>query len=215
MAAKEEMTRNFLLAGVGGQGTLLAADIVALVGLELDWDVKKSEIHGMAQRGGSVTSQVRWGRQVHSPLMAPGDVDYLVAFERLEALRYANMLRSGAALLINDYRIAPVSATFGDAVYPDDAAEHGAYAGRVQRLYYVPAMEIAAELGNARVNNVVMLGALSALLPDVPEAIWIEVIGRRVPARFLELNQVAFRRGRAELDGSRVELAGSNAGLDR
>ena len=208
MAATEEMTRNFLLAGVGGQGTLLAADVVALVGLELDWDVKKSEIHGMAQRGGSVTSQVRWGRQVHSPLMAPGEVDYMVAFERLEALRYAGMLRPGAALLINDYRIAPVSATFGDAVYPDDAAEHGAYAGQVQRLYYVPAMEVAADLGNARVNNVVMLGALSALMPEVPENAWLEVIGRRVPARFLEVNQAAFRRGRAELSGERAEMGG-------
>jgi indolepyruvate ferredoxin oxidoreductase beta subunit len=137
----------------------------------------------------------------------------MVAFERLEALRYADMLRPGAALLINDYRIAPVSASFGEAVYPDDAAEHGAYAGQVQRLYYVPAMEVAAELGNARANNVVMLGALSALMPDVPEAVWLEVIGRRVPARFLELNQVAFRRGRAELDGSRVAADGARAAL--
>ena len=135
----------------------------------------------------------------------------MVAFERLEALRYASMLRPGAVLLINDYRIAPVSATFGNAVYPDDAAEHGAYAGQVQRLYYVPAMEVAAELGNARVNNVVMLGALSALMPDVPEDTWLEVIGRRVPARFLELNQAAFRRGRAELDGGHAALAADGA----
>jgi indolepyruvate ferredoxin oxidoreductase beta subunit len=201
MAVTEERARNFLLAGVGGQGTLLAADVVARVGLELGWDVKKSEIHGMAQRGGSVTSQVRWGRQVYSPLIEPGQVDYMVAFERLEALRYAAMLRPGGALLINDYRIAPVSATFGDAVYPDDAAERAAYAGQVQRLFYLPAMELAAAVGNARANNVVMLGALSALLPDVAEEAWLEVIAQRVPPRSLAANQAAFRCGRAALRG--------------
>jgi len=121
-------SRNFLLVGVGGQGTLLAADVVALVGMESGYDVKKSEVHGMAQRGGSVTSHVRWGERVYSPLIAPGEVDYFVAFERLEALRYVEMMRPRGVLLINDYRISPVTVSSGDSVYPTQGDEDAAYA---------------------------------------------------------------------------------------
>jgi indolepyruvate ferredoxin oxidoreductase, beta subunit len=186
---------NFLLCGVGGQGTLLAADVVALVGVELGHDVKKSEVHGMAQRGGSVTSHVRWAEKVYSPLSAPGEVDYLIAFERLEALRYASMLRPGGVALINDYRIAPASVTSGQDNYPSEAEEAVAYAANL-RACYVPAMTMAKELGQVRVNNVVMLGVLAAFL-DAPEPVWREVLASRVPARYIELNARAFAAGRA------------------
>lgn len=188
-------TRNFLLAGVGGQGTLLAADVVSLVGMAQGYDVKKSEVHGMAQRGGSVTSHVRWGERVYSPLITPGEVDFFVAFERLEGLRYASLLRPTGALLINDYRIAPVSVSSGNARYPSADDEERTYEGAIARRYLVPAMTLAGDLGNARVNNVVMLGALAALV-DAPAESWESVIARRVPARFVEINRQAFAAGR-------------------
>ncbi len=191
-------TTNFLLAGVGGQGILLAADVIALVGMEMGLDVKKSEVHGMAQRGGSVTSHVRWGRRVYAPLITPGEVDYFVAFERLEALRYAEQVRPSGVILINDYRIVPISVGSGNDVYPSQADEDAAYADAVRRRIYAPAMQLAQELGDVRVNNVVMLGALSAFL-DTPENIWLEVIRQRVPERFVALNQRAFAAGRAEM----------------
>ncbi|HUS81621.1 MAG TPA: indolepyruvate oxidoreductase subunit beta [Armatimonadota bacterium] len=190
---------NVVLAGVGGQGTLLAADVVALVGLAQGLDVKKSEVHGMAQRGGSVISHVRWGERVYSPLIAPGEVDLLVAFERLEALRYAELLRPGGALLVNDYRIVPVTVTSGDGRYPAGDEEEAAFAGAAVRRFVIPAMRIAQEVGQARVNNVVMLGAASALL-DVPEGVWRDVIAERVPERYVELNLRAFEAGRAQME---------------
>ncbi len=192
---------NFLLAGVGGQGTLLAADVLARVGLKMGLGVKKSEIHGMAQRGGSVTSHVRWGETVYAPVITPGEVDYLIAFERLEALRYADQLRPGGALLVNDYRIVPVSASSGTELYPTEEQEAATYTGMGQRRIYVPAMAIAHEVGQVRANNVVLLGALSTLL-SVPEEIWIEVISGRVPERFIALNQRAFVAGRAFMEAS-------------
>lgn len=191
----QERATNFLFAGVGGQGTLLAADVVALVGVELGLDVKKSEVHGMAQRGGSVTSHVRWGDLVHSPLITPGEADFFIAFERLEALRYADLLRPGGTLLISDYRIPPVSVSSGNDAYPSDAEERAAYGGAIQHCFYLPAIDMAREIGNTRVNNVVMLGALSAFL-GVPDTTWLTVISRRVPARHVEVNEAAFAAGR-------------------
>ena len=188
-------TLNFLLAGVGGQGTILAADVVALVGMNQGYDVKKSEVHGMAQRGGSVNSQVRWGERVASPLIAPGEVDYFVAFERLEGLRYANQLRPSGVLLVNDYRIAPIAVSSGDSRYPSAADEDATYEGAIGKRVLVPAIAIAQELGNARVNNVVLLGALSALM-DLPFDAWCEVVCDRVPGRFVTINQRAFEAGR-------------------
>jgi indolepyruvate ferredoxin oxidoreductase beta subunit len=190
------MSANFLLVGVGGQGILVAADLVALAGLELGLDVKKSEIHGIAQRGGSVSSQVRWGQRVYSPLILPGEVDYLLAFERLEALRHLELLRPGAIVLCNDYRLAPASVTAGTEVYPTAAQEQEAYAGI--RRHYLPALRIAQELGSAQVSNVVLLGALSTFM-EVPEQVWQRAIALRVPERLVALNQQAFAVGRAYL----------------
>ena len=136
-AEQSDLTTNFLLSGVGGQGTLLAADVVALVGIELGLEAKKSEIHGMAQRGGSVVSQVRWGRRVHSPIIRAGGADVLVAFERLEALRYADQIRPGGILLVNDYAIVPISVTSGNGTYPTSEQESAVYAGHF-RVYRIP-----------------------------------------------------------------------------
>jgi indolepyruvate ferredoxin oxidoreductase, beta subunit len=194
---------NILLVGVGGQGTLLAADVVALVGMEIGLDVKKSEVHGMAQRGGSVTSHVRWGERVHSPLIPIGEVDYFIAFERLEALRYVDTLSPEAVALVNDYRISPVGVSSGDGVYPSQEDQDAIYGPFIERVHYVPAIDLAQELGNPRVNNVVMLGALSALL-DVPEDVWLNVIHERVPERYIALNERAFAVGREHM---RVALA--------
>ncbi|MHB0858646.1 MAG: indolepyruvate oxidoreductase subunit beta [Anaerolineae bacterium] len=191
-------TINFLLAGVGGQGILLAADVVAWVGLAQAYDVKKSEVHGMAQRGGSVTSHVRWGRQVWSPTITLSEADYVLAFERLEALRYLNMLRPGGTLLVSDYRIAPVTVSSGNDRYPTPEEEARIYGEAHAEPTYVPAIAIAEALGQARVNNVVMLGALSATL-DLPVTVWMDVIAERVPERFVELNRQAFLAGRAHV----------------
>lgn len=200
------MNASIVIVGVGGQGTLLASRILGALAGELNQDVKVSEVHGMAQRGGSVISHVRWGERVHSPLIAPGEVDLLVAFERLEALRYTELLRPGGAMLVNDYRIVPVTVTSGDGRYPSADEEESAFAGAGVRRVVIPAMRIAQEVGQARVNNVVMLGAAAALLArppaelDVPEAVWRDVIAERVPERYVDLNLRAFAAGRAWME---------------
>ncbi len=186
---------NFMLVGVGGQGTLLASGILAEVGLRAGYDVKKSEVHGMAQRGGAVSSSVRWGERVFSPLIAPGEVDVLIAFERVEALRHVDSLRPGGMLLVNDHAIVPVTVTSGDATYPSRAEIAAALQQVTTDLTFVPGVHIAAELGNARANNVVLLGVLSRRL-GVAREIWEQVIADRVPPRYRELNLEAFARGR-------------------
>lgn len=188
-------TVNFLLAGVGGQGTILASDVLAEVGVRSGYEAKKAEVHGMAQRGGSVVSHVRWGEKVYSPLTAKGEVDILVAFEKLEALRTVEFLRPGGTVLINDQEIIPITVTSGGAEYPNDERIRAVLAQVTDDVRWVDGLAIAGELGNARVANVVLLGALSALL-DVPEDTWLAVIEQRVPARTVELNRQAFRRGR-------------------
>ncbi len=187
---------NFLLVGVGGQGTLLASNVLADVGLAAGFEVKKSEVHGMAQRGGSVSSHVRWGERVYSPLIGQGEVDILISLERLETLRYVNMLRPGSQVVINDYAIVPMTVTAGDAVYPDTPTILNALCQATPHVTLAPGVEMAQELGNARANNIVILGAVSRLL-DVDAAVWQDVIAARVPARYRDLNLRAFERGRA------------------
>jgi len=191
---------NFLLAGVGGQGTILASDVLAAVGLQAGYDVKKSEVHGMAQRGGSVTSQVRWGDKVYSPLIGNGEADIFLAFEKLEALRHIEMLRPGGTVLVNDYVIAPLSVSSGNDKYPDDRRIKAILSAVTPHYYFVPAVALAEGLGNPRVNNVVLLGALSHFFPDVNQDIWLEAIRERVPAKFVELNQRAFLVGRETME---------------
>ena len=187
--------QDFLLAGVGGQGTILASDVLVGVGSRVGFDAKKSEIHGMAQRGGSVTSHVRWGDKVFSSFIGEGEADYFVAFEKLEAARHASGLKPGGAIVVNDYRIPPVSVSSGGAEYPDDDAILKALRSVSPDIHIIPGIQIAEEVGNVRTSNVVLLGALSRFL-DVAEDIWLEVLAGRVPERFIEINKQAFLRGR-------------------
>ena len=187
---------DFLLAGVGGQGTILASDVLAAVGLNAGHDAKKSEVHGMAQRGGSVTSHVRWADEVYSPLIGRGEADFFVTFEKLEALRHIEMLRPGGIVLVNDYAIPPLSVSSGSDEYPDDERIEAVLAAATPNYYLVPGIRLAEGLGNARVNNVVVLGSLSHFLSDIPLEAWLKAIRERVPPRFIELNRRAFLLGR-------------------
>jgi indolepyruvate ferredoxin oxidoreductase beta subunit len=187
---------NFLLVGVGGQGTLLASNVLAQVGVKAGFDVKKAEVHGMAQRGGSVSSHVRWGEKVYSPLIGRGEVDYLVSLEKLEALRYVSMLRPGGTAIVGDMRIPPLSVSSGDDVYPSDEEVRRMLGEVTDDFHLVPSLRLAEEAGDARVHNLVVLGALSSFITQVALDIWLEVIAEWVPEKYIELNQRAFRLGR-------------------
>jgi indolepyruvate ferredoxin oxidoreductase beta subunit len=188
---------SFLLVGVGGQGTLLASNVVAQVGVKAGFDVKKAEVHGMAQRGGSVSSHVRWGEKVHSPLIGQGEVDYLVAFEKLEALRYVSMLRPGGTAIVGDMRIPPLSVSSGDDVYPDDDEVRRMLSEVTDDLHFIQSLRLAEEAGNTRAHNVVVLGALSNFISQVPPDIWLEVIEEWVPKKYIDVNQRAFQAGKS------------------
>ncbi|MGQ9566457.1 MAG: indolepyruvate oxidoreductase subunit beta [Anaerolineae bacterium] len=188
-------TVNFLITGVGGQGTVLASDILAAVGLAAGYDVKKSDILGLAVRGGAVVGHVRWGERVHSPIVPEGRVDYLVAFEILEGLRWLNQVKPDGKVLVNQQEIHPVTVSSGLATYPDPQTVEKALRATTPYVYRIPGLEIVRELGSTRVLNIVLLGALSALL-GVEQGIWEEVLRERVPERYVDLNVQAFRRGR-------------------
>jgi len=185
---------NISLVGVGGQGILLASEILCQVALLSGKDVKKSEVHGMAQRGGSVVSQVRIGEKVYSPLISEGQTDLLVSFEKLEALRYAHFVSAGGVALVNDQEIRPVTVSSGQAQWPEDIDERLRTA--FPRLVLVPALQLARELGNIRVVNAVMIGALSNHL-DVERSVWLEAITSLAPKKALEINLNAFEAGRS------------------
>jgi indolepyruvate ferredoxin oxidoreductase, beta subunit len=195
-------TINFLLAGVGGQGTILASDVLVNVGVRAGHQAKQAEVHGMSQRGGSVTSFVRWGKVVYSPLVGAGEVDVFLSFEKAETLRNLAQLRRGALIVVNMQAIEPVTVTSGGQSYPDDDRLRKAVAQVTDKAVYVDGERIASKLGNARAANVVLLGALSALVeqeglaPELTPDAWLAVISERVPAKYLELNKQAFRAGR-------------------
>jgi indolepyruvate ferredoxin oxidoreductase beta subunit len=195
-------TVNFLLCGVGGQGTILASDVLVNVGLAAGYQAKQAEVHGMSQRGGSVTSHVRWGKTIHSPLIGFGEADVLLAFEKLEALRNINCLHPEALALINAISIKPLTVISGDQAYPSDEALRKAFTQVTSHVAYVNGEEIAGSLGNLRVANVVLLGALSVLLqrsaltgPELTVETWLKVITERVPPKHIELNREAFQAG--------------------
>ncbi len=186
---------DFVLVGVGGQGTILASDILAGTGLHAGYDVKKSEVHGMSQRGGSVTSQVRWAEHVHSPLIGQGEADLMLAFEKLEAVRFASLLRPGGVMVVNDHAIPPVSVSAGNEHYPADDEMRRVLLGVTPHIHVLPAARIARDLGNARVENVVLLGALSRLV-EIDASCWLAALEERVPERTREVNRAAFLAGR-------------------
>jgi len=187
---------DFALVGVGGQGTILASDVLAELGLRLGYDVKKAEVHGMSQRGGSVTSHLRWGSRVFSPIIPPGEADILVAFEKLEAARFIQLLKPNGLALVNDFAIASLSVQTSGVPYPEDDDLRMRLSSVTENSWWVKGVEIAETLGNTRTANVVLLGALSALLDfDLPA--WNSVLEMRVPAKHLDLNMRAFNAGRA------------------
>jgi indolepyruvate ferredoxin oxidoreductase beta subunit len=194
---------NFLLAGVGGQGTILASDVLVNVGMAAGYQAKQAEVHGMSQRGGSVTSHVRWGRVVYSPLVGAGEVDVFLAFEKSEALRNLGQLRPGALAVVNMQAIKPITVTSGGQLYPDDDHLRVTVAQVTPHAAYVDGEGVALSLGNIRAANVVLLGALSALLeraqfvgPPLTCEVWLKVITQRVPPKYVELNRRAFDAGR-------------------
>jgi indolepyruvate ferredoxin oxidoreductase beta subunit len=181
--------------GVGGQGILTASDIAASVGLEAGMDAKKSEVHGFSQRGGVVESHVRWGEDVGAPTAERGTVDTLIAMEILESARWIDWLRPGGAVFINRQRIPPMTVTVGDAIYPPEDEILEVVRARTEDVTLVDALVTAEELGDARMTNTVMLGALSTRL-EVASEIWLAVIERRVPPRYASANREAFWQGR-------------------
>ena len=184
---------NVSLVGVGGQGILLTSDILALAAMHAGLDVKKSEIHGMSQRGGSVISQVRFGEKVHSPIIPDGASDILVSFERTEALRWAHLAKPGAKIVVNDMERIPVTVSSGLQPPAKDVAQRlAAYPG----LMLIAANPLAEQAGNLRAANVVVMGALSTLVP-FDEEHWQAAMRERIPAKLLDVNLRAFALGRA------------------
>ncbi|MBC7292821.1 MAG: indolepyruvate oxidoreductase subunit beta [Thermoleophilia bacterium] len=202
-ALGERRVTNVLLAGVGGQGVVLASLVLAQVAIREGYEVKQSEVHGMSQRGGSVVSHFRFGDKVWAPLVTPGTADILLAFETLEALRYLTWLRPGGFLVYNTLRLNPSPVAAGLAEYPADVEER--LAASWPRLQAVPASALAEEAGTIRAANVVMLGAVSNGLPFALET-WEEVIRKAVPPKTIEVNLNAFALGRrVALSAGKVE----------
>ncbi|TGU72453.1 indolepyruvate oxidoreductase subunit beta [Geomonas terrae] len=184
---------NIVLVGVGGQGILLAAEILSETFMLAGFDVKKSEIHGMSQRGGSVVSHVRYGKEVFSPMVPEGDGDILFGFELMESYRHLSLLKPGGTVVVNDLCIAPPSVLIGQDEYPAGMAL------KIQEVcpdcLLVDGQNLAIQAGNARAANTVLLGAVSKRL-DIEEKYWIEAIEKMVPKKALEVNLKAFQMGR-------------------
>lgn len=185
---------NIALVGVGGQGIILAGKLLAQAALQAGHAVKLSEIHGMAQRGGSVVTQVRFGSTVFAPTFGPGEADYVIAFERLEALRHLPALAPDGTLLLNDTLIQPITTATGKAAYPRDVLEQ--LQAKAPGFACFNAEYTAEKLGNSKVANVIMLGALSIYLEDIPDQAWAEALTQVIPERYLALNKEAFAVGR-------------------
>ncbi len=186
-------TGNILFSGVGGQGILLASEITAYALLSAGFDAKKSEVHGMAQRGGSVTAQLRYGKKVYSPLIEPGKADILISFELMETARYLPYLHKESKVIVNSQQIKPPAVANGQVVYPADILDSISCHGI--EVVKVDAFDIARDAGEVKAANVVMVGAMSKFLPmDV--SVYEEIINTRVPERFREVNLAAFGAGR-------------------
>jgi indolepyruvate ferredoxin oxidoreductase beta subunit len=187
---------KFLISGVGGQGTVLASDILSDVGISSGYDVKKSDILGLAVRGGAVVSHVRWAERVHTPVLEEGSADYLVGFEWLETLRRVSYVYPGGTILVNDCRMDPISVSSGEAEYPNREQILSLLKKSATNVVVIPGLQTALDLEEARVLNIVMMGALAGLLKSDGKG-WEEVVQKRVPKKFLDLNLEAYRRGRA------------------
>ena len=188
---------NVLMVGVGGHGVILASDGMSEIGMNNGYDVKKSDSLGMAQRGGSVVSHVRWGEHVYSPMIKKGEVDFLLGFEQLEAARWASYLKPDGTAIVTDVVVIPISAIDGKIPYPSWDEIKGILTEYTDRVYLIPATRIANEVGNPRAINMVMLGFLSAFLELQPEA-WTDTMRLRLPAKFRDSSIEAFLKGADE-----------------
>jgi indolepyruvate ferredoxin oxidoreductase beta subunit len=186
-------TKNILFCGVGGQGILLASEVTSEALIRAGFDVKKSEVHGMAQRGGAVEAHLRYGERVYSPLIEPGSVDVEVAFELLESLRYLPYLSSSSRVIVNTQRIFPPTVATGLESYPENIVDE--LKKRGIEVLPVNAFDMAKRLGEVRAVNIILVGVLSRYLP-VNEEVFIEVIKERVKKGFVDINIKAFREGR-------------------
>lgn len=185
---------KIMIVGVGGQGTLLASRVLGNLALKIDTDVKVSEIHGMSQRGGSVVTYVIFGEKVYSPLIEKGEADLILAFEKLEALRWMDFLKTGGRLIVNDQRIDPMPVITGKAKYPDSIIQR--LKERAPQTIAIDAMRLAKECGNIKATNVVLLG-LAARTMSINKSVWLEALGEVVPPKTLEVNLKAFEAGYA------------------
>ena len=183
--------KNIMIVGVGGQGTLLTSRILGGLAISAGYDVKLSEVHGMAQRGGSVVTFVRYGQDVAEPIVEEGQADVIIAFERLEALRYAHFLKKDGALVVNDWKIDPMPVVIGAAKYPENIIEN---LEKEHKVYTVNATEESKMLGNPRVFNLIVLG-VAAQHMDFSKEQWYEVIEKTVPQKTIEINKKAFDVG--------------------
>ncbi len=186
-------TKNIMIVGVGGQGTLLTSRILGGLMADAGYDVKISEVHGMAQRGGSVVTFVRYGDKVAEPIVEEGQADVLIAFERLEALRYAHFLKKDGVIIINDERIDPMPVVTGAAEYPENIIEE---LSKDRTVYSIDAMAEAKKLGNQRVFNLVVLG-MAARHMDFSAEQWRKIVEKTVPPKTVEINLKAFDTGYA------------------
>lgn len=185
---------NIIIAGVGGQGIILASEILALTAMESGFDVKKSEVHGMSQRGGSVVSHVRIGEKVYSPLIEKGKCDFLLSFEKAETLRWVHYLkREKPIIILDEIEIVPPLVSLGLDEYPRDVEE------KLKKIspevYVIPATKMAKEAGEPRSANILLLGALSKFLP-FEERIWEKVIREKIPENLIHINIEVFKKGK-------------------
>ena len=189
---REMETKNVMIVGVGGQGSLLASKLLGNLLMEQGYDVKVSEVHGMSQRGGSVVTYVRYGDKVYSPVIDKGEADFIISFELLEAARWAEFLRPGGRIIVNTQQIDPMPVITGAASYPSDIIAKLRSLGL--QVDAVDALEIAEQAGSAKAINIVLMGRLARYF-DVPEDEWQKALKCVVPEKFLALNQKAFALG--------------------
>jgi len=185
-------TKNILIVGVGGQGTLLTSRIIAQVAVQMGYDVKVSEVHGMSQRGGSVVSQVRYGEKIYSPIIKKGDADIILAFEKLEAARWLDYLKPDGMVIINNDRVDPLPVMNGKVKYPEDISDK--ISRLINKTFVVDATDVAVSCGNVRAANVVLLGLLSTAV-GLPEDVVEKAIKQLVPDQAIDVNISAFREG--------------------
>ncbi len=185
---------NLIIAGVGGQGVILAGNIISDAAMSAGYDVKKTDTLGMAQRGGSVISHLRISEKVHSPLIKRGEADILLAFEKLEAARWVSWLRPGGIAVINNQELPPLAVSLGEECYPSDKEIMAVIKSRTKEYYIVDGAQITTGLGNIKTLNIFMLGCLSRFLP-LGENVWKENIAANLPQKVVELNMKAFKWG--------------------